>query len=129
MTSSKQIAGLIGPTIIALAASEALNLHIWENNIPLVIYLNGTLLFVAGLAIVRAHNRWMRGWPILVTLAGWIVMLGGLYRMFAPDAPQAPQSAPTYAFLVVLLAIGIFLTFKAYGRGDTLVREVRSKPA
>jgi hypothetical protein len=129
MTNSKQIAGLIGPTMIVLAASEALNFHIWENNIPPVTYLNGTLLFVAGLATVRAHNRWKRGWPILVTLAGWIVMLGGLYRMFAPEAPQAPRSSPTYAFLIVLFAIGILLSFKAYGRGDTLVRDVRSKPA
>jgi hypothetical protein len=128
MTSSKQIAGLIGPTIIALTASEALNLHIWENNIPPVTYLNGTLLFVAGLAIVRVHNRWTRGWPVLVTLAGWFVILGGLYRMFAPEAPQAPQSTPTYAFLTVLFAIGIFLTFKASDRGETTrAPEVRSK--
>jgi hypothetical protein len=113
MTSSKQIAGLIGPTIIALTASEALNLHIWENNIPPVTYLNGTLLFVAGLAIVRVHNRWTRGWPVLVTLAGWFVILGGLYRMFAPEAPQAPQSTPTYAFLTVLFAIGIFFDLQS----------------
>lgn len=120
MTSSRQIAGLLGPTIVALTMSEALNLHIWENNIPSVTYLNGTLLFVAGLAIIRAHNRWTRGWTVLVTLAGWFVTLGGLYRMFAPEAPQAPQSSSTYVGLAALFAMGIFLTFKSYGGGDTI---------
>lgn len=43
---------------MALTISEALNLHIWRVNIVPVTYLNGLLLFVAGLSIVRAHNRW-----------------------------------------------------------------------
>jgi len=119
MTSSKQIAGLIGPTLIAVTISEALNFHIWATNIAPVTHLNGTLLFVAGLSIVRAHNRWTRGWPVMVTLVGWVVILGGLYRMFAPEAPQAPQSTPTYAGLLVSCAIGIFLTLKAYGRAGS----------
>jgi len=116
MTNSRNIAGLIGPTAIALTISEAMNLHIWAINIAPVTYLNGTVLFVTGLSIVRAHNRWVHGWPVLVTLAGWFAILGGLYRMFAPEAQQAPQNAFTYAVLVVLLSIGIVLTFKAYRR-------------
>ena len=119
MTDSKSIAGLIGPTVIALILSEAMNFHIWSTNIAPVTYLNGTILFVAGLAIVRAHNRWIRSWPVLVTLAGWFAIIGGLFRMFAPDAPQAPQNAVTYAGLAVLLAIGIVLTFQAYRRNNS----------
>ena len=110
MTNSKQIAGLIGPTIVALTISETMNFHIWANNIPPVTYLNGTLLLIAGLSIVRAHNRWAIGWPVLVTLVGWVAILLGLFRMFAPEAQQAPQNSFTYAVLVVLCAIGIFLT-------------------
>jgi hypothetical protein len=30
MTTSKHITGLIGPTTVALAISEAMNLHIWD---------------------------------------------------------------------------------------------------
>lgn len=72
------------------------------------------ILFVAGLAIIQSHNRWTRDWPILVTLVGWVVFLGGLYRMFAPGAPQAPQSAATFVGLALLLALGLLLSFKAY---------------
>jgi len=57
MTSSKGIAGLLGPTRIAATITEAMNGHIWDTSIPAVVYLNGTILFVAGLSIVPAHNR------------------------------------------------------------------------
>lgn len=121
MKDSKRIAGLLGPTLIAVAITEAMNLRfltafIGPSHGPLV-YLNGTLLFVAGLAIVRAHNRWTGGWPLLVTLVGWFVMLGGLIRMIAPVSAQRAGQNTTAVFglLIVLLAIGIFLTFKAYG--------------
>ena len=114
MNNSKMLAGLIGPTLIALGVTEALNLRIWATNIPPVIYLNGTILFVAGLAIVRAHHHWSRGWPVLVTLTGWVAVAGGLSRMFAPEARQAPASAPTYAMFAILCVLGIFLSFKAY---------------
>ena len=117
MATSKSIAGLIGPTTVAIALSELINLRIlWANVTPSVIYLNGGLLFVAGLAIVRAHNRWTAAWPVLVTLTGWFILLAGLIRMFAPVLAQrrAENGAAVYPGLVVLLALGIFLTFKAY---------------
>src|SRR5580765_6511409 len=69
---SRAIAGIAGPTMVAIGASEALTYRIWASNIAPLISLNGALLFVAGLAIVRAHNRWTRGWPVLVTLTGWL---------------------------------------------------------
>jgi cation transport ATPase len=118
MTSSRHIAGLIGPAIVAVTISETLNLHIWATNIAPVTYLNGLLLFVAGLSIVRAHNRWTAGWPVLVTLTGWVLILGGLFRMFAPEARQGGENLPTYAVILVLFVIGVFLTFKAYGRAE-----------
>lgn len=42
--------------MIAIATSEALNAHIWVANIAPAVYLNGTLLFIAGLAIVPASS-------------------------------------------------------------------------
>lgn len=43
---SERIAGLVGPTLMVLSASEALNYHIWNDNLPPVIYLDGALLFM-----------------------------------------------------------------------------------
>jgi uncharacterized membrane protein YhaH (DUF805 family) len=122
MTNSRRIAGLLGPTLIAIATSEALNLRTLQTfigpSLAPFVYLNGTMLFVAGLAIVRAHNRWTGGWPVLVTLMGWLAMLGGLARMIAPVSAQqfGQNTTAVFAMLFVLLTIGIFLTFKAYGQ-------------
>jgi hypothetical protein len=116
MANSKNIAGLIGPTLMALALSEALNLHIWATNIAPVTYLNGTLLFIAGLSIIRAHNVWTHGWPVAVTLTGWVVILLGLFRMLAPQAQQLTENDAAYVMFAVLFAFGVFLTIKAYNR-------------
>lgn len=115
MTDSGRIAGLLGPTLIALAVSEAMNLRVMTENPASVglVYLNGTLLFVAGVAIVQVHNRWTRGWPVLVTLMGWFAILAGLMRMIAPQSTTS-GAAWVYALLIVLLAIGIVLTFTGY---------------
>ncbi len=120
MTDSRRIAGLLGPTLIALAITEAMNLRVMAANRASVglVYLNGTLLFVAGLAIVQVHNRWTRGWPVLVTVMGWFAILAGLVRMIAPQS-TASGAAWVYALLVVLLAIGIALTFTGYARRET----------
>jgi hypothetical protein len=121
MTNPRTIAGLIGPALMTIVASETINLHIWTTHIATLTYLNGCMLFVAGLAVVRAHNVWTRRWPVFVTLVGWLAMAGGLYRMFAPEAPQPSESIATYAALAMLFAIGCLLTFKAYVAGENAV--------
>src|SRR3984893_6962864 len=90
MTTSKSIAGLIGPTMVAMAAAMLVNLgalpalmeQVARN--PALIFLSGILLFVAGLAIVRAHNLWVVDWSVLVTVFGWLAVLGGLVRVLFP---------------------------------------------
>jgi hypothetical protein len=84
MADSKHIAKLVGPTISVMTISEILNFHIWATNIPPVTYLNGIMLFIAGLSIIRVRNYWVRSWPVLVTLVGWFGILGGVFRVFFP---------------------------------------------
>jgi len=47
-----------------------------------------------------------------------LAILGGLIRMFAPVFAQreAQNTTAVYATLAVGLAVGLFLTFKAYSR-------------
>ena len=115
VADSKSIAGLLGPTLVAISISEAVNLPVLTDppDASGLVYLNGTLLFVAGLAIIRAHNHWILGWPLLVTSVGWFFAVGGLGRMFLPESTQSGD-AWVYALCIVLLAIGMILTFKAY---------------
>ena len=117
-TDPRRLAGLIGPVLLALGATEAWNMDIYATQTAPVVYLNGTLLFVAGLALVRAHNRWSLRWPVLVTLTGWASLLVGLYRMAAPDAPQAGEGLGTWVMLGVIAAFGAVLTWKSRAPGS-----------
>jgi hypothetical protein len=116
MTDTKQLAGLIGPTMIAIGITEAMNMDVFANQIAPVVYLNGAILFVAGLAVVRANNLWTWRWPVIITLTGWITLGIGLWRMAVPDAPQAAENVVTYVVLATIGAIGVILSVKAYGR-------------
>jgi len=121
MSDPRRIAGLLGPTLIALSVSEALTAHIWADVPVTQVYLAGTLWFVAGLAILRSHHQWSRGWPVLITPMGWFALLGGLFRMCAPESAQrsVPPPAALLSMQALLLVIGVVLTIKAYNRADT----------
>ena len=122
MPNSKRIAGLVGPTIVAMVASEfpLVQPHLYDAQIPPVVYLSGILMFVGGLAIVRTHNSWARDWTVLVTLSGWFFLALGLFRMFAAGQYQrgsASTSATVFMVLEgILLVLGLIMTFKAYAR-------------
>ena len=122
MPNSKRIAALVGPTIVAMLVSEfpLVQPHLYDAQIPPVVYLSGVLMFVGGLAIVRAHNHWARDWTVLVTLSGWLALLLGLFRMFAAGLYQrGAANTSTTVFMVLeglLLVAGLVMTFKAYRR-------------
>jgi hypothetical protein len=128
LTTSRTIAGLLGPTLLAMGVSVLLNLGSLPAMVeqvahdPALIYVSGILLFVAGLSIVRAHNIWSGGWPVLVTALGWLALLGGLLRMFFPTrlAGIAAQFAEGRGLLAgsasILLLLGAFLSYEAYSR-------------
>ena len=122
------IAGLMGPTLIAIAAGMLFNLGTFlllSEQISRdtgLIFVSGILLFVAGLAILRAHNIWVGGWPVLVTVLGWLAILGGLLRMLFPTrlaeiaAAVGGSTGGIIAGTVVLLVLGAFLSVKGYSR-------------
>jgi hypothetical protein len=122
MKNSKRIGELLGPTLMVMVASEfpLIQPHLYDEQIPPVVYLSGTLMFVAGLAIVRSHNLWQRDWTLLVTLCGWFLLILGLFRMFAASFyRQTTGNTSSLFFIIVeciLFAIGSLITWKSYVR-------------
>jgi hypothetical protein len=76
---------------------------------PGLIFVSGILLFVAGLAIVRAHNIWTGGWPVLVTVLGWLTVLGGLLRMLFPTQLAAMVARVDQSSGWIIVGAGILL--------------------
>jgi len=120
VADSRRIAGVVGPMVAALTLSESpwVQPHLYDSQIPPVVYLSGALFLVAGLFLVRNHNVWVRSWPVLITILGWSAILLGLIRMFAAERypQQTGENAGGFALLEVAgLVVGLFLTYKAYG--------------
>jgi len=122
VANSRQIAGLVGPTLVAMLLSEfpLVQPHLYDSQIPPVIYLSGVLMFVAGLAVVRVHNLWVRNWATLVTMTGWFFLLLGLVRMFAASQyHQAAAGTSSTVFMLlegVLMVIALIITYQGYRR-------------
>ena len=128
MTPSKLIAGLMGPTLVAIALSTLLKFNSipeWTELLsrdPALVLLSGVLSFVAGLAIVRVHNIWTLDWPVLVTILGWLAIITGLVRILFPErlAETATDLGDRPGLIIGLsaanLVIGGFLSFKGYSR-------------
>ena len=75
---------------------------------------------IIGLLMVSSHNLWVMGWPVLVTLIGWLVLISGLVRLFFPDTihrmwHRLLAKTEVFTFVgIVLLIIGLFLLIKVY---------------
>jgi len=131
MTTSKIIAALLGPTLVVTGLMVLLNLEAMPAMIeeisqnPMIIVLAGYAAFVPGLAIVYFHNRWTAGWPMLITLFGWLSVIVGFLRTVFPTQLAGVMSGAAHApaMHVVLPAIGavflltgVVLSYKAYAR-------------
>ena len=129
MSTSKTIAALLGPTMIVGALMVLANLDAMPGVVdelsksPMLIVLAGYAAFVTKLAVVDFHNRWTGGWPVLITVFGWLSLVVGLIRIVFPVRlagimANAGSALPVVLPIVgaVFLLIGGFLSFKAYGR-------------
>lgn len=48
-----------------------------------MMYLGGLMALIIGFLIVNAHNVW-EGWPMLVTILGWLALLKGFLLLVFP---------------------------------------------
>ncbi|WP_374470552.1 hypothetical protein [Phenylobacterium sp.] len=106
MDRSRFIARVLGPVLFVVAVTEAKNLDVFHAVPPAHVFLNGMMLFAAGLGLIVAHGGWTRDWRSLVTLCGWALLLAGLFRLWAPAAPQAGPGPATYGGLALLGLLG-----------------------
>jgi hypothetical protein len=81
------LAQLMGPVILAAAISLFIN---GEQQVamareflesPSLIYISGLLVMTAGLAIVLYHNVWVFDWRLIITVLGWLAVIGGTMRI------------------------------------------------
>jgi F0F1-type ATP synthase membrane subunit a len=126
MQTSKILARIVGPTMIVPAIGIFLNFGVYQRLIedfgksPGLCYLGGLMGFLMGLLVLQFHNRWEAGWPVIITILGWITLIKGLVLMLFPGSminlwhPLTASPTALIVSFVISLAIGIFLTVKGY---------------
>ena len=126
MQTSKFLARLIGPFLVAIGAGLLLNTDVFEAmaaeflKSPALIFLSGLLTLTAGLAIVNTHNVWTADWRVIVTIFGWLGVIGGALRIVFPQLVAqvgttmlAQRGIAVGAWIVVLL-LGLWLSYLGY---------------
>ncbi len=117
MPPTRTIAGLLGPPILAVALSMLVRPRAFaevtaslESSLA-VVYLTGLLMVSVGVAIVRVHNVWALKPPLIVTLVGWIGVLGGLARLLFPEqlAQRSIELGASTTLVMIIGAAGVVL--------------------
>lgn len=79
---------------------------------PLILLVMGMFTLFLGLTIVLSHPKY-RGWPIIITLIGYLVMLKGIVLLFFPELVQKVISQwlafDDYITVISPLLVGIIL--------------------
>ena len=116
----------MGPTFVAIALGMLINLGMYESIIAeglrtgILFYLSGLLSLLAGLAIVNLHNMWCADWRVVITVLGWLMTIGGIFRVVVPQIAVAIGSniydgrANTTVAALIIGTLGAFLSFKSY---------------
>jgi len=53
---------------------------------PLAIYFGGIMAVIAGYFLITLSSGWAWGWPLLITIIGWIALLKGIWFFIFPKA-------------------------------------------
>ena len=126
MSHAVFIARLIGPTFIVIGVGVLLNGSFYDAMIaeavrsPTLIYFAGLFALVPGLAILNVYRAWTADWRVIITILGWLMVIGGVIRIVLPQFTATlattlySTSAGLTVFAVVVLVLGGYLSFEGY---------------
>lgn len=126
MQTSIFIAQLTGPVILAMGIALLLYGDDFRKladgllESPGAIMMLGVPTLFAGLVLVNVHNVWAWDWPVVITVFGWLAVIGGVFRILLPHLTRSIGRAVLHkaALLpiagVIWGAFGAFLTYQGY---------------
>ena len=129
MDTSIFLARLLGPSMLVIGLGLLLNRATYRDlsleflDSPALIYIGGLIAFIAGLAIVLTHNVWVAGWPVVITIFGWVSLAAGIFRIVFPASvvQLGRRLIDNQGFLIggitVYLLLGAWLSYAGYAGG------------
>jgi uncharacterized membrane protein len=139
MQRSIFLAKLIGPLLVAIGIALIFNADIFRTMAAeffksyALIYIAGLLALTAGLAIVNTHNEWTGDWRVVITILGWLCVIGGIVRIVFPNVVETLGASMIAAVSngwiigegVVFVAFGAWLSFMGYAPGNARAKRKR----
>jgi uncharacterized membrane protein len=128
MAPAVLIARLAGPLFVVIGIGVLLNQPLYSGMVaeavrsPILVYLSGIASLLAGLAILNAYRAWTANWRVIVTVLGWLCIVGGILRIALPrlTVPLATKiySGPVAMMIAgaIVLILGGYLSFEGYRR-------------
>jgi hypothetical protein len=130
MSTSTYIARLMGPLLLTLGLGMVFGLASSPGTYmtmmkqfagePSFVFIVGMLALVAGLAIVNAHNVWVRDWRVIITILGWLAVIRGILSLLFPvrlhgvaERVLVDPTGPTIG-AVITIVLGALLTWVGY---------------
>ena len=126
MTPSAYIARILGPVLVIFGLGLLLEGETFRAmageflRSAALIYFSGLITLAVGLAILNVHHLWTPDWRSIITVFGWLALIGGIFRILAPNSVQrigesfiAHQRWPIMG-AIVTLALGGFLSVMGY---------------
>ena len=126
MQTSIYIAKLMGPVIGVAGLGFLVNRRAFQEMVSDflestgIIVMSGMLALVMGLAIVNAHNIWVADWPVIITVFGWLAVIGGVMRITMTDTVRSIARAMLgythfiTAEAIILILLGAYLSYVGY---------------
>ena len=127
METSVFIAKIFGLLYLVVGAGLILNRKAFQQIMddfcknPALIFYGGIFSLATGIVIVLTHNVWVAGWPVIITIIGWIAIIKGIWLIVLPNTVPAfiqayqknenliiAQSAGALIFGIVLTFFGFF---------------------
>ena len=92
MENSMLIAKILGPYLAIVAIGIIFNLKAYQRMMEdflknaALIYLGGAMSLIFGIVIVLFHNVWVAGWPVIITIFGWMGLVKGVWLIVFPNS-------------------------------------------
>jgi uncharacterized membrane protein len=137
MQRSIYLAKLIGPVFAAIGIGMLLNTKVYlamaEQAVGnhALIYISGLITLTAGIALVLAHNVWTGDWRLIITILGWLAVVGGTLRIVWPQmATQVGTNILSYPEVPMVAGFAVLVlggVLSYYGYAEQAARPARPR--
>lgn len=126
---------IIGVTMVIAGLSMVLKKAQWLKitkdiaEKPTILYIAALVEFIIGLTIVLIHPIWIPCWPTIITVLGWLMMVGSALYLLLPHKSITSflkffmKPSLIIAKGIVLILIGAYMSIMAFGEITFLEKE------